>query len=205
MSLRERGFAAIYDRLVAPSEEAFLRARRNDLVGAAAGVVLEIGGGTGANLPHYRKASRVVVTEPSAAMRAKLGAKLDEAAAPVTVAAAGAEAVPYPDGFFDTVVTTLVLCTVDDLDASLAEIRRVLKPGGELRFLEHVRGAGREAEWQDRLQPVWTWLAVGCYPNRDTEGAIRDAGFTIDEIERFVAPGPPTPVRPLIQGLARRP
>lgn len=202
MSLRERAFAAVYDRLLAPSEEAFLGARRDDLVGEAEGTVLEIGGGTGLNLPHYRKAKRVVLAEPSAQMRAKVAAHLPECAVPVTVVAAGAEQLPYPDDFFDAVVSTLVLCTVGSLNRSLAEIRRVLKPGGEFRFLEHVRASGSAADWQDRVQPVWTWLGVGCYPNRDIESAIGAAGFSIESIERFDAPGPPTPVRPQIQGVA---
>lgn len=204
VSLRESAFAAVYDRVVAPAEEAFLASRREQLVGPAEGVVLEIGGGTGANLDKYRKASRVVLAEPSAPMRAKLGPKLAAATVPVTVVDAGAESVPYPDGYFDTVVSTLVLCTVGDLAASLAEMRRVLKPGGELRFLEHVRAAEPGAQWQDRIQPVWTWLAVGCYPNRDIESAIAAAGFTIDQIEHYSAPGPPTPIRPQIQGVAHR-
>lgn len=205
MPVRERAFAAVYDRILAPAEEAFLAERRRCLVADGEGTVLEIGGGTGANLEHYRKADRVVLAEPSEAMRSQLGPKIAGAPLPVTVVAAGAESLPYPDGFFDTVVSTLVLCTVGDPAAALAEVARVLRPGGSLRFLEHVRGERVLAGWQDRVQPIWTWLAIGCYPNRDTEAAIRAAGFTVEEIERFDAPGPVAIARPHIQGVARRP
>lgn len=202
MSLRERAFARVYDRILAGAERAFLAERRAALLADATGTVLEIGGGTGVNLPHYSKAERVVLSEPSSAMRAQLAGPLAEAAAPVTVVAAPASGLPYPDGEFDTAVSTLVLCTVPDPQATLAEVRRVLKPGGAFLFIEHVRGDGRSAEWQDRIGPLWKWLAVGCEPNRDTEAAIRAAGFEVDEIERFTPPGPSWPASPMIQGRA---
>lgn len=204
MSLRERGFAAVYDRLLAPAERSWLGSRREGLVSGARGTVLEIGGGTGANLEHYAKAERVVLAEPSSAMRAKLDAKVAAASPPVTVVAAGADAVPYPDGYFDTVVSTLVLCTVPDVDAALGEIRRVLAPDGEFRFLEHVRGERSLAEWQDRLQPAWSWVGVGCHPNRDIAAAIERAGFLFDSLEHFDAPEPIPLVKPHIQGVAHR-
>lgn len=203
MSLRERTFARAYDRILAGAERAFLGERRAALLADVTGAVLEIGGGTGANLAHYGKAERVVLSEPSSAMRAQLAGSLAGAAAPVTVVAAPASDLPYPDDEFDTVVSTLVLCTVPDPRATLAEVRRVLKPGGAFLFIEHVRGDGRSAEWQDRISPLWKWLAVGCEPNRDTEAAVRAAGFEIDELERFTPPGFSWPVSPMIQGRAR--
>lgn len=204
MSLRERAFAAVYDALLGPAEQAFLAERRAQLVSEAEGVVLEIGAGTGLNLEHYRKADRVVVGEPSAPMRAHLAARLPACPVPVTVVASGADDLPYPDGYFDTLVSTLVLCTVPDLDAAIGEAHRLLKPGGHLRFLEHVRGEGSLAGWQDRWLPLWKWFGCGCHPNRDTEGAIRAGGFAVEEIEHWEAPGPIGIVRPQIQGVARR-
>ncbi|MBI2168811.1 MAG: methyltransferase domain-containing protein [Actinobacteria bacterium] len=203
--LRERAFAAVYDAMLGPAERVFLAERRAQLVGEASGSVLEIGAGTGLNLEHYRLAEHLVAAEPSEAMRAKLAPKAGTCAVPVEFIAAGADDLPYPDAHFDTVVSTLVLCTVPKLPAALAEVFRVLRPGGELRFLEHVRGVGSLAEWQDRWLPLWKWFGVGCHPNRDTEAAIRAGGFEVEEIEHWDAPGPIGIVRPQIQGVARRP
>lgn len=205
MTVRERLFAAVYDPMNRLAEEGWLGRRRADLLSNATGTVLEIGAGTGANLAHYPPAvERLVVTEPSEAMLDRLRPRLAEATLPVTAVVTGAEALPYPDAWFDTVVSTLVLCTVDDPAASLAEIHRVLKPGGRLLFLEHVRDAGNLGVWQDRLQPVWTWIGVGCRPNRDTVAAIEAAGFEIESLDPFDAPvGPLVLVRPQVQGVAR--
>jgi len=204
MGLRERAFPIWYDAIKAPAERSWLGERRARVCGDAVGAVLEIGGGTGANLPHYLKADRVVVTEPSGAMSARLSSALDAAAVPVTMSAAPAERLPYPDESFDTVVATLVLCSVPDPAVALTEVKRVLRPGGEFRFLEHVRGEGTPGEWQDRIAPLWRWIAVGCMPNRDLAQAIGDSGLEIVEIERFAPPGPNWPVSPMIQGRARR-
>lgn len=207
MSVRERTFAAVYDPMNRLAEEGWLGARRHALLAEAAGAVLEVGAGTGANLAHYPPGiDRLVLAEPSEAMLEHLDSKLDAAPVPATTIVAGADDLPYPDGMFDTVVSTLVLCTVADVDAALTEIRRVLKPGGRLLFLEHVRGEARLADWQDRLQPIWTWFGVGCRPNRDTVTSIETAGFDIESLERFDAPvGPLVLVKPQVQGIARRP
>lgn len=200
MPLREQLFAVAYDRFLAPAEHGWLGRAREHVAGEAKGSVLEIGAGTGANLVHYRNAERVVLAEPSAPMRHRLDVKVAAAPVPVTVVAAEAADVPYPDGFFDTVVSTLVLCTVPDLPAALAEIHRVLRPGGTFRFLEHVHASGRLGEWQERVQPLWGYFAVGCHLDRDIERAIRGE-FEVDEFEEFEPPEPLA--KPMIMGVAR--
>ncbi len=176
--------------------------RRRRLLAGARGAVLEIGGGTGANLPHYRDVDSVIVCEPDPFMRKRLGPKLEEARVPVEISAAGAEALPFPDGSFDTVVSTLVLCTVPDQGAALDEVRRVLRPGGRLLFIEHVRAAGSAARWQDRLEPLWGRLLGGCHPNRETFAAIEETGFEIETFEGFYPPEPLSVLTPHVQGSA---
>ena len=175
------------------------------MLAALTGEVLEIGGGTGANLPHYpRTVERVVVTEPDPFMRARLEWKLDAAVVPVELVAAPAEELPVREASIDAVVSTLVLCSVAELEASLAEVARVLRPGGRLVFIEHVRAEGKRARWQDRVQPLWGRLAAGCHLNRDTLGAISAAGFELETLERFAAPAPLPRLLPHVQGAARR-
>ena len=176
--------------------------RRVRLLAGARGAVLEVGGGTGANLAHYRGVDRVTVVEPDPYMRKKLGPKAATASVPVEVSAAGAEALPFPDGSFDTVVSTLVLCTVPDQALALGEIRRVLRPGGLLLFIEHVRAEGAMARWQDRIVPLWERLLGGCHPNRDTVAAIEEAGFEIETFEAFYPPAPLSDLTPHVQGSA---
>jgi ubiquinone/menaquinone biosynthesis C-methylase UbiE len=195
-------FAALYDQISASAERRWMGERRRRLLAGARGAVLEIGGGTGANLAHYRNVDRVTIAEPDPFMRNRIGPKLDEARVPVEVSAAGAEALPYPDGSFDTVVSTLVLCTVPDQEAALDEVRRVLRPGGRLLFIEHVRAAGSAARWQDRLEPLWRRLLAGCHPNRDTVAAIEEAGFEIETFESFYPPDPLSALMPHVQGSA---
>ena len=197
-----RIFAALYDRQLRPLEDGWLGQRRAALLGDLGGRVLEVGAGTGANLAFYRQASEVVACEPDPAMRKRLAAKLAAAPVPVELSDAAAEALPFAGARFDVVVSTLVLCTVPDPAAALAEVARVLRPGGRLAFLEHVRAQGRLATWQDRLTPMQVWLAGGCHPNRDLEAAITAAGFTIGPLERF-EPSPNSPLtRPFIAGTA---
>ncbi len=197
-----RIFAALYDPLGRVAERGWMGERRSALLAGVRGEVLEIGGGTGANLPHYRDAERVVVSEPDPFMRERLRAKLGDARVPVEVSEAGAEALPFEDGSFDAAVSTLVLCTVPDQRAALREIRRVLRPGGRLLFIEHVRGEGRAARWQDRIEPLWRRLFAGCHPNRDTVDAIEAAGFRVEPLERFVPPVPLASLTPHVQGAA---
>jgi len=195
-------FAALYDRCGGPAEQTWMGRRRERLLEGARGKVLEVGGGTGANLPHYRDVDRVIVTEPDPSMRKRLVRKLASARVPVEVSAAGAEELSFPDGSFDTVVSTLVLCTVPDQASALEEIWRVLVPGGRLLFIEHVRAAGSMARWQDRLEPLWRRLLGGCHPNRDTVAAIREAGFEIETFESFHPPVLLSGLTPHVQGSA---
>lgn len=194
-------FAAMYDRVMAPVEHGGLTERRRRLLSRATGRVLELGAGTGANLPWYLAADAVTVLEPDGAMRHHLLDKVSHAAAPTEV---HGEALPteFGDGSFDTVVTTLVLCTVPDPAETLAEIRRVLRPGGRFLFLEHIKGTGWTGRVQRGASPVWRHLAAGCHPDRDTVRAIGDAGFSIDDLERFRMPKAPVFVRPCVSGVA---
>lgn len=177
--------------------------RRARLLAGARGAVLEVGGGTGANLAHYRGVDRVTVVEPDPHMRKKLGRKAVDAGIPVEVWGAGAEALPFPEDNFDTVVSTLVLCTVSDQAQALREMRRVLRPGGLLLFVEHVRAVGPWARWQDRVEPLWGRLFGGCHPNRDTIAAIKEAGFEIETYEGFYPPASLSGLTPYVQGSAR--
>jgi ubiquinone/menaquinone biosynthesis C-methylase UbiE len=195
-------FAALYDPIGASMERRWMGARRRRLLAGARGAVLEIGGGTGANLVHYRDVDRVTIAEPDPFMRSRIGPKLQDSRVPVEVSSAGAEALPFPDGSFDTVVSTLVLCTVPDQEAVLEEIRRVLRPGGRLLFIEHVRAAGSMARWQNRLEPLWRRLLGGCHPNRDTVAAIEGAGFEMETFESFYPPDPLSGLTPHVQGSA---
>jgi ubiquinone/menaquinone biosynthesis C-methylase UbiE len=200
-----RLFAAVYDAMSRPLEEAALAERRARRLRDLTGDVLEVGAGTGANLRHYRRAARVVAAEPDRAMRRRLAANLFTATVPVQISDAAAEALPYPDASFDAVVFTLVLCTVADLDSALAEAHRVLKPGGRLVVLEHVRGDGAMAWWQDRVTPLWRVMFGGCHPNRDIAAAITHAGFRLAEAEPFRPMPAWIPASPMLEAVAIRP
>lgn len=207
MSLYGQFFAAIYDRLTAGSEKAGLAAHRQQLLEAVSGRVLEVGGGTGANLPYYANAVQdLVITEPEEPMARRLERKLANSAVKATVVRAPAERLPFEDASFDVVVSTLVLCTVEDPAQALKEIRRVLRPGGKLFFLEHVRADEESsfARWQDRLNGVQNRIGHGCHANRRTLENIRTAGFTIERIERDQLKKVPPIIRPLIVGSAQR-
>jgi ubiquinone/menaquinone biosynthesis C-methylase UbiE len=195
-------FATLYDPINASMERRWMGGRRRRLLAGARGAVLEIGGGTGANLAHYRYVDRVVVAEPDPFMRRRLDQKVSDARVPVEVSSARAEELPFPDGSFDTVVSTLVLCTVPDQEAALDEVRRVLCPGGRLLFIEHVRAAGSAARWQDRLGPLWGRLFGSCHLDRDTIATIEEAGFEIETFESFHPPIAFSRLTPHVQGSA---
>ncbi|MEY7974172.1 class I SAM-dependent methyltransferase [Saccharomonospora xinjiangensis] len=199
-----RIFAACYDRMNGAAERSFLGRRREALLNDLTGSVLDVGAGTGANLPHLRSAERIVAVEPDPAMRARLAPRAAAAAVPVEVSDASAEALPFADDSFDAVVFTLVLCTVADPDAALSEARRMLRDDGKLVLLEHVRGEGRLARVQDQITPVWKFFGAGCHPNRDTLSTLRRRGeFEIDEVEEFSEIPRWVPASPMIQVTAR--
>ncbi len=200
--------APIYDPFMRAAEEACLRDWRRALLAEAEGAALEIGAGTGANLAFYPRAvERVVAAEPDALMSKRLRKKLAEHPDPrVDVVDAGAERLPFADASFDTVVSTLVLCTVPDERAALAELRRVLRPGGRFLFLEHVAAVDRPSRlrWQRRVEPIWKRFAGGCHLTRRTDEAIERAGFRIERIERESMRKAMVLLRPTIRGVARR-
>lgn len=204
MSLWGRAFALLYDRVMAGTEREGLSARREDLLAGAHGSVVEIGAGTGVNLEHYPSTlTELVLVEPEAPMARRLERRVRESDLPARVVRAPAEAVPLPDASFDFAVATLVLCTVTDPAASLHELRRLLKPGGRLLFLEHVRAEDpRAARWQDRLHPLWLRFGHGCHCNRETLASIQAAGFAVDRLQKGELPKLPVIVRPLITGAA---
>ena len=205
MGIRSRIFAACYDRMSAGAEQAGLGAHREALLADARGRVLEIGAGTGTNLEYYGGAvESLTLVEPEAPMAKKLEQRLDHEGRPVEVVPAPAEKLPFEDDQFDVAVATLVLCTVDDQTKALAEVRRVLKPGGKLLFIEHIRSDDpKVARLQDRMNGLNRIVAYHCNCNRSTLDAIREAGFSITELERDELKKVPKFVRPLAVGTAR--
>ncbi|HVM14443.1 MAG TPA: class I SAM-dependent methyltransferase [Egibacteraceae bacterium] len=204
MGLRRRLFALTYDRFMAGGEKAGLGAARAKLLADATGAVLEIGAGTGLNIAYYPRSVRdLTLAEPDTAML-----RLERAAArtsmPVTLLRAPAEDLPYEDGSFDTVVSTLVLCAVDDQPRAVREIRRVLKPGGRLLFLEHLRSDDdRLARRQDRINWL-SRLTTNCDCNRPTLRTVENGGFVVDDVRHGELPKSPSFVRPMIVGRALR-
>jgi ubiquinone/menaquinone biosynthesis C-methylase UbiE len=198
-----RWFAAMYDRMAGREEKRLGPLVRARIAGEAHGRVLEIGAGTGANFSYYPADAQVVSTEPDPFMRGRAEKKLAELGRQnIELRAASAAWLPFEDGSFDHVVSTLVLCSVPEQAAALGELRRVLKPGGTFRFLEHVRN-DESRFWgtvQDAIVPVWRWAGAGCHPNRRTGTAIEAAGFAIEWQER-TGIGPGTYA---IYGVARR-
>ncbi|MFN8034622.1 MAG: methyltransferase domain-containing protein [Acidimicrobiia bacterium] len=184
MGLGTRLWAAGYDRLNGAAERGWLGRMRDRLLARARGDVLEIGGGTGANLGHYTGVGHVTVTEPDAEMRARLERRLAGVGLEVELFGASAEDLPFPDASFDTVVSTLVLCTVGDSDRTVREIRRVLRPGGRFLFLEHGGASGSLGRWQHRLDPVWSKAARGCHLTRNVEHLLSEHGFELHDVER---------------------
>jgi len=221
-----RLFASFYDRALKASEENGLGDMRRALLADARGRVVEIGAGTGVNLDLYGGGvDDLTLVEPDPHMGAKLRERLAGRAIaepprdgdaepagpgaarpespPARLVAAPAEAIPFPEDTFDTAVATLVLCTVPDPVAAIAELARVLKPGGRLLFIEHVRAADPgSARWQDRFEKPWRFMADGCHCNRDTEANLRASSFTVEAVEHGKLPKAMPIVRPLICGRA---
>ena len=205
-ALWARGFAAIYDRSMWLGERRGMRARRAELVNQARGLTVEIGSGTGLNLPLYPDdVDDLVLAEPDASMRVRLEKALGRSGRRAQILDAPAEHLPFADESVDTVVSTLVLCTVDAPDAALREIERVLRPGGQLLFIEHVRAESpARARWQDRLEKPWRRFARGCRCNRATAQLIAASGLTVDEVREASWRAMPPIVRPLIVGRAEK-
>ncbi len=205
MSLHHKAFALLYDPLNSIGERTWMGRAREQLVGPATGQILEIGAGTGANLSHYEQAERVVLTEPDVEMRERLRSKLGQASVPVEVSPDSADHLDFPDASFDVVVSTLVLCTVPDPAATVAEARRVLRPGGKLLFIEHVRGDdSRRLKVKRFVEPLWSWVALGCRITQDTVGLLEQAGFAVDVTEVMEPSKVPPVVKPFLMGVATR-
>jgi len=203
-----RWFASVYDKMLASQEKAYLGALREEMLKDVSGDVLEIGAGTGANFQYYRDDAKVVATEPDPYMMERAKKRAAEAGKNIELKLAAAEELPFPDASFDFVIDTLVLCSVKDQAEVLSEIKRVLRPGGELRLYEHVRYQNPVgALMQHAISPAWQWFGAGCHPNRDTGRALREAGFEVLSTE-VTKPAPPIPpmlfTRPHLRAIARR-
>jgi ubiquinone/menaquinone biosynthesis C-methylase UbiE len=206
MGLRARLFALTYDQVMGKIERAGLADIRDHLLRQATGDVLEIGAGTGGNLTYYRpEVGALTLTEPDPSMLQRLARRTEASHRPVTVLRAPAEDLPFDDDTFDTVVSALVLCGVDDQPRAVREVRRVLRPGGRLLFIEHVRADEAPlARRQDRLNWV-SRMVAGCDCNRPTLRTLQDSGLVIEDLTRGELPRSPSFVRPLVTGIATSP
>jgi ubiquinone/menaquinone biosynthesis C-methylase UbiE len=182
---------------------------RAALIGRASGRVLELGVGTGANLPFYTEAAREVVgLEPCAALLEQARARAATLPDPqrITLVQGVAESLPFPDDSFDTVVACLVFCTIPDAATAAAEARRVLRPGGQFLFFEHVASTDAGTRrWQERLNPLWQKAACGCRLNCDTAEVFRAAGLEWREFDRFRHPKVLALAGTMIRGVATKP
>ena len=205
-TLWARTFAAVYDPFLWFGERTGARSLRRDLLAGARGTTVDIGSGTGLNLPHYPDGlDELVLAEPDPAMRSRLERRLRRCGRDARLVDAPAECLPLADGSVDTVVSTFVLCTVDLPELALKEIVRVLRPDGQLLFLEHVRSESTHlAAWQNRLAEPWRRFARGCRCNRATPELIAAGGLTLDDVRHASWRGMPPIVRPLVVGLARK-
>lgn len=199
--------AKFYDNIMQDAENKGLREWRETLLKEVSGDVLELGAGTGANLPFYSHAVRhLILSEPNYFMRQQLKQKFSSQTN-IEISSDEAECLTLPDEGVDAVVCTLVLCSVKHLEKALSEIHRVLRPQGKLFFIEHVMAVNNptRARWQQRWAFLWKYIADGCHITRDTEKAIRTAQFQLIEIQRQSMRGVPAIVRPSIRGIAVKP
>jgi SAM-dependent methyltransferase len=199
-------FARVYAR-VGHLMDAEIGDHRRRLLAGLTGRVLEVGAGNGLNFPHYpATVTDVLAVEPEPYLRRLAVTATRQAPVPIRVVAGTAEALPAPDASVDAVVASLVLCSVTDPMQALAEVRRVLRPGGRLRFYEHVRATDpRLARWQDGLERPWGWLVGGCHPNRDTVATVTAAGLRLVQLDRFDLQAMPALARPHVLGAAQQP
>ncbi len=209
LGLNERFFAAFYPRLVALAENAGQRETRRELISEARGRTLELGAGSGLNIPHYTSAvTELIVTDPSPHMLSHLRRELAEhppAAGSCKLVQADALSLPFGPDDFDTVVCTYVLCSVPDPAGALEEVARVLKPGGRFLFLEHVHAGEGTAlgRFQDAVELPHRYIAAGCHPNRRTEQLLEESPLLVQRLEHGRQPRAPLTVRPTILGAAR--
>jgi SAM-dependent methyltransferase len=169
------------------------QAERRQLLTSVRGMVLEIGFGTGLNLPHYPQAVTALhAVDPSPMLPDRVACRVGQAPFPVHIQRVSAEGLPYDDATFDSAVSTFTLCTISDAVKALCEVRRVLKPEGRFFFLEHGRSDhSTTARWQDRLNPLQNWFACGCNLNRRIDQLVREAGMRLEHVDRYVLPGVP--------------
>ena len=198
-------YAGTYDLFNGPAERAGLREQRHDLLTQATGATIEIGAGTGLNLPHYPPAvTRLALIEPDPHMSRRLRRRAARSGRDAEIGSATADRLPFPDASFDTAVVTFTLCSIPDVQVALREITRVLAPGGRLLFLEHVRSADpRIAAKQDKVP--FPYPLLGCHPNRDTLREIKASPLAVESVRAGELPKTPEIERPMIMGTARRP
>jgi len=200
-----RFFALVYDRINQPAETAGLSLERQRLLAQATGETIEIGAGTGLNLAHYPDAvSRLVLIEPDRHMARRLRRRVAAIRPDTEVLDATAARLPFPDASFDTAVVTFVLCSVPESDAALTEIARVLRPGGRLLFIEHVRSADPAVAARQDRRP-FPYKLIGCHPNRATLDTITASQLRVEEVRHGEVPKAPKIERPMIVGTARIP
>ena len=208
-SKRHPIFARVYARISHTMDAQGALEHRRGLLAGLAGRVLEVGTGNGLNFPHYPPAvTQVVAVEPELYLRALARTAADLARVPVRVVDGTADAVPVADASMDAAVVSLVLCSVPDQARTLAELSRVLRPGGELRFFEHVQADTAGLARVQRLADlIWPTLMGGCHTSRDSLAAITAAGFQIISVQRFRFPEGrlPQPAAPHVLGIAYRP
>ncbi|MDV2581480.1 class I SAM-dependent methyltransferase [Alkalibacillus haloalkaliphilus] len=175
-----------YDLIMAPIENKRFKRIRSDMLVHAAGHVLEIGSGTGVNFPLYKDATTVTAVEPDETMKERSMEKVINSKVPIEVRLAYAENLPFVEDQFDCLVVTLALCTIQDVNQALSEMRRVVKPGGQVMLFEHVRlNHSIVGKVQDVLTPFWKKVAGGCHLNREPLTLIKEAGFEVVEVEQM--------------------
>ena len=202
-------FARYFNRFAARREERGNRELRQELLAGLSGRVIEVGAGNGLNFPHYPPGvTRVLAVEPAPYLRSIAAQKAENPGGVIEVRGGVAERLPAADGTFDVAVATLVLCSVADQLAALREVHRVVRPGGQFRFIEHVRAETRGLRRVQRVldATVWSLLCGGCHVSRDTLSAIAGAGFTVTRSEAFRFPVTqiPMPASPHVWGIATR-
>ena len=181
-----RNFPKWYDQFMNPLEHGTFKGIRADLIQRASGEVIEIGSGTGINFPFYREVTSVTAIEPNPYMIQQAKSKQEKATVPIDMIQADAEELPFADHTFDTVVATLVFCTIPNVEKALEEMKRICKPNGKILLFEHVKMDNPFlANLQMMLTPLWKRICDGCCLNRDTVSVLESKGFNIVELKKF--------------------